>query len=194
MSVEQWKSLFDIGTVVCAGLVFLLGAGVLITGNIINKRQAEEIKQFGVDLKDKDVKIAEANDRAGAAIERASKADERASKNEQEAARLTKEAEDERMARIQLAASISWRAPDRALIAELASPLQRFEGQRYVFVVDPSEPERSGVLSWIVILLGTASGLRQTECTLTRAFRARFTFSRISEADAVQMKGFGCSL
>jgi hypothetical protein len=38
------------------------------------------------------------------------------------------------------------------------------------------------------------SGLRQTECTLTRAFRARFTFSRISEADAVQMKGFGCSL
>ena len=35
------------------------------------------------------------------------------------------------------------------------------------------------------------SGLRHTDCTLTRALRARFTFSRMSEADAVQMKGLG---
>jgi hypothetical protein len=60
MSVEQWKSLFDIGTVVLAGLVFLLGAGALITGNIINKRQSEQLTQFARDLRDKDVKIAEA--------------------------------------------------------------------------------------------------------------------------------------
>jgi CubicO group peptidase (beta-lactamase class C family) len=36
-----------------------------------------------------------------------------------------------------------------------------------------------------------ASGLRHTGCTLTRVLRARFTFSRMSEADAVQMKGLG---
>jgi len=156
-SVESLKSLFDVGTVVLLFLTFAFGAGVLITGNIINKRQSEEIKQFKLDLKDKDVKIAEANDRAGAAVERAAKADERASKNEKEAARLTKEAEDERMARIQLAASISWRTPDRALIPHLALPLQVFAGQRFTFVTDPSDPERSGVVSWMVILLAAAN-------------------------------------
>lgn len=60
------------------------------------------------------------------------------------------------MARIQLAASISWRTPDRALIPGLASPLKPFAGQRYCFVADPAEPERTSVLSWIVILLGEA--------------------------------------
>jgi hypothetical protein len=39
MSVEQLKSLFDIGTVVLAGLAFLFGAGALFTGNIINERE-----------------------------------------------------------------------------------------------------------------------------------------------------------
>ena len=35
------------------------------------------------------------------------------------------------------------------------------------------------------------SGPRQTDCNLSSFFRARCTFSRISEAVAVQMKGFG---
>jgi len=39
-----------------------------------------------------------------------------------------------------------------------------------------------------------SSGVRHTDCTLTRALRARFTFSRMSEAEAVQMKGLGRSL
>ena len=68
MSVEGLKSVFDIGTVVAAFLVFMFGAGVLITGNIINKRQAEQLRQFTNDLKDKDVKIAQA-DLARAKIE-----------------------------------------------------------------------------------------------------------------------------
>jgi NAD(P)-dependent dehydrogenase (short-subunit alcohol dehydrogenase family) len=39
-----------------------------------------------------------------------------------------------------------------------------------------------------------ASVVRHTDCTLTRTLRARFTFSRMSEAEAVQMKGLGRSL
>jgi len=35
MTVEAWKSLFDVLTVALLGLTFLAGAGVLITGNII---------------------------------------------------------------------------------------------------------------------------------------------------------------
>ena len=37
----------------------------------------------------------------------------------------------------------------------------------------------------------SASGLRQAECRLSSVRRARLTFSRISEALAVQMKGLG---
>ena len=36
-----------------------------------------------------------------------------------------------------------------------------------------------------------SSGLRQAECRLLSARRARLTFSRISKAFAVQMKGLG---
>ena len=39
-----------------------------------------------------------------------------------------------------------------------------------------------------------ASVVRQADCTLCRAARPRLTFSRMSEAVAVQMKGVGCSL
>ena len=38
------------------------------------------------------------------------------------------------------------------------------------------------------------SVVRQADCTLCRAARPRLTFSRMSEAVAVQMKGVGCSL
>lgn len=99
---------------------------------------------------------SDANNRAAKASKDASDASERASKNEREAARLTKDAEDERMARIQLAASISWRTPDRALISQLSQPLRQFAGQRYAFVSDFSDPERTTVLSWLGMLLGRA--------------------------------------
>ena len=38
---------------------------------------------------------------------------------------------------------------------------------------------------------GYASGPRQTDCNLSSFFRARWTFSRMSEAVAVQMNGLG---
>lgn len=69
---------------------------------------------------------------------------------------LRKEAEDERMARTQLSASISWRTPDPSLAAKLASPLKRYAGQRYAFVLEPTDPERLPVVSWISMLLGKA--------------------------------------
>ena len=40
----------------------------------------------------------------------------------------------------------------------------------------------------------TTRVVRQADCTLCRAARPRLTFSRMSEAVAVQMKGVGCSL
>ena len=94
-------------------------------------------------------------ERAGKAVNDAAQANERASKNEKDAAELRKRAEDEAFARIRLAQAIAWRTPDRALITQLAPPLQGFAGQRYAIVSDPAEPERTSVVSWIVMLLST---------------------------------------
>jgi hypothetical protein len=92
----------------------------------------------------------DANKAAGGAIREAAQL-------RKDAEGLKKQAEDERMARIQLAASISWRTPDRALVPQLALTLQRFANQRYAFIVDPGDPEKMNVIGWIGLLLGTAS-------------------------------------
>jgi hypothetical protein len=60
MTVESLKSFFDVGALILLFLVFAFGAGVFITGNVINDRQAEKLRRFAKDLKDKDVNIAEA--------------------------------------------------------------------------------------------------------------------------------------
>ena len=50
MSVEAWKSLFDVAAVVLLFLTFAAGAGVLITGNVVNKRQEEKLRKFDGDI------------------------------------------------------------------------------------------------------------------------------------------------
>jgi hypothetical protein len=50
MSIEFWKAIFDWAAVVLVGLTFIAGAGALITGKILNDRQASNLKQFQLDL------------------------------------------------------------------------------------------------------------------------------------------------
>jgi hypothetical protein len=50
VTVEDWKSIFDIGTVCLTFLLFAFGAGALITGNVINARQSVQLRQFDKDL------------------------------------------------------------------------------------------------------------------------------------------------
>lgn len=63
-SVEAWKSLFDIGTVVALFLAFAFGFGVWYTGDKINKRQAEKLRQFDKDLTDARTSLANAQKEA----------------------------------------------------------------------------------------------------------------------------------
>lgn len=67
MSVEALKSLFDVLTVVLLGFTFLAGAGVLITGNIINKRQSEQLKAFDSDMTKAKSELATQQERAAKA-------------------------------------------------------------------------------------------------------------------------------
>ena len=50
MTAELLKTIFDWSAVILVFLTFVAGAGALITGNIINERQAEKLRQFDKDL------------------------------------------------------------------------------------------------------------------------------------------------
>ncbi len=64
MSVDAWKSIFDMGTVLAAFLVFVFGAGALITGNIINKRQESQLRQFDKGLTEAKTELSKQQERA----------------------------------------------------------------------------------------------------------------------------------
>src|SRR5882762_10689772 len=67
---------------------------------------------------------------------------------------------------------------------EMEARLRRHDGvfRWFLMRIEPFRDERGRLVRWY----GT-SGLRQAECRLSRVRRARLTFSRISEALAVQM-------
>jgi multidrug efflux pump subunit AcrA (membrane-fusion protein) len=67
MSVEVWKSFFDLAAVILLFLTFLAGAGVLFTGNVINRRQAAQLKQFDSDLTRAKSDLASQQERAAKA-------------------------------------------------------------------------------------------------------------------------------
>lgn len=50
MCDELWKTIFDSATVILLFLTFVAGAGALIFGNRINKKQAESLRKFDRDL------------------------------------------------------------------------------------------------------------------------------------------------
>lgn len=50
MSVEAFKAFFDVVAQISLFLTFAAGLGALVTGNIINKRQVEQLKHFDSDL------------------------------------------------------------------------------------------------------------------------------------------------
>jgi predicted negative regulator of RcsB-dependent stress response len=50
VSLEAWKTFFEIGGVILLFLTFVFGAGVLFTSTRINERQAKQLRQFDSDL------------------------------------------------------------------------------------------------------------------------------------------------
>jgi len=48
MSIEAWKSLFDVATVALLFFTFAAGTGMLITGSIINSRQEGKIQELSM--------------------------------------------------------------------------------------------------------------------------------------------------
>src|SRR5258708_37451565 len=67
MTVEGIKTIFDWIVVVLAGLTFVSIAVVLITGNIINKRQAAQLRDFDAGLTAAKTELGKQQERAATA-------------------------------------------------------------------------------------------------------------------------------
>lgn len=67
VTVESLKTIFDWGAVILLFLTFAFGAGVLITGNIINSRQSERLRQFDRDLTEAKTELGKQQERAAKA-------------------------------------------------------------------------------------------------------------------------------
>jgi len=67
MSVESWKAFFDIGTIVLLLLTGVFAAGIFFTGNIINDRQAEQLRHFDKELTSAKIELGKQQERAAIA-------------------------------------------------------------------------------------------------------------------------------
>jgi hypothetical protein len=67
MSLDAWKSFFDIGGVLLLALTFLFGAGALITSRKINDLQSAKLREFDKDLTDAKTELGKQQERAAKA-------------------------------------------------------------------------------------------------------------------------------
>jgi hypothetical protein len=67
MSLEGWKSFFEIGGVALLFLTFIFGAGLVLTTNRINRKQAGELRDFQLKMEGEQQKTASAQKEAAEA-------------------------------------------------------------------------------------------------------------------------------
>jgi hypothetical protein len=141
MTVEVLKSWLDVLTVVLLGLTFFAGAGVLITGNIINRGQEEKLRRF-----DHDLTIAKSD--LAVAVERAADA--------------TKAAEIEKIERLKLEASIQPRDISAEEFNLFRMDLNHFVG-RFVSVRSYAMDAEASRLSAMILSALHSSGITTSD-------------------------------
>jgi hypothetical protein len=134
MSLEGWKSLFETSGVILLFLTFISGAGALYFSNRINAAQEEHLRQFSQDLRDKDVKIADA----------------------------LKATEDERMARTQLEEMVQPRDISSSEQKELRGVLHKF-ADRLVSVRSYALDTEGSRLATIILSVLQAAGVQTSD-------------------------------
>src|SRR6266478_4274798 len=105
MSLEAWKTIFEIGGVILLFLTFVFGAGALFTSTRINARQASELREFNNKLADAQTGL--------------SKQQERTANAEGRVAGLEKTAADAKTAQQKVETELA-RQQERAALAERA--------------------------------------------------------------------------
>ena len=128
MSVEGLKAVFDIAAVVLLFFTFAAGAGVLITGNIIDGRQKEKLRQFDNDLTIAKSDLAKQQERAATAEARIASAQAEAATAAQKSAEANAIAEGERLERVRLEGHILPRRLSGTRIQQLSNSLKQKVG------------------------------------------------------------------
>jgi hypothetical protein len=162
MSLEAWKSFFEIGGVVLLAATFIFGAGALIVNNRLNEINSKELEAFKLRFEGEQQKTAlaqreaaEAKQLAGGferdiatANQRAAEANDRATKTEAgiaaaraDAAKSNLLAEQERLARVKIEEKLAPRTLTSDEIRGIADKISPLGSQRIDFFLYPNDPE-----------------------------------------------------
>lgn len=167
MSAEGLKTVFDWMAVILLFLTFASGLGVLVTGNMVNSRQAKQLRKFDKDLTDAKLSLGQQQERtakADALVASLAKdaADAKAAQGRVET-ELAKQKEStasaEKAASDAALALEKFKAPrilSRLQQAKIAVHLRPFGSQRVDLIVIGDAPEIVGIAQSIVDALAQA--------------------------------------
>jgi septal ring factor EnvC (AmiA/AmiB activator) len=134
VSVEGWKTLFDWFTVILLFLTFAAGAGVLITGNIINKRQEGQLRQFDKDLTGAKTELGKQQERAANADARVAGLEQDVANAKTEMARQQTRAANAEKNLLELQQTLADRTLSDEQVESIVGELKEFSGQEYQVV------------------------------------------------------------
>ncbi len=128
MTVEALNTIFQVGSAVLLGLTFAFGAGAILTGIVISKRQAALIATTGRAVAEANKTAAEAGEGTAKALADVAVANERAAQANERAAHAEQRAAEARLALETFKAPRALSAQEQQLIA---SRVSKFAGQEY---------------------------------------------------------------
>lgn len=177
---NDWYVRFVALTVFLAGVVFFTQFMSVKKGKALSQAQSELIKtkdkQLSIDLTDKDLKIAEAGERASKADEMAGKANERSATLEKRNLELQTNLERERTERLKLEAQIAPRRLSRDMQVTIAASLTPF-AERSVMVKSYASDVESAVLGKQIINLLKMAHINVVENLLSQSSLGSIGFS-----------------
>ncbi len=147
-SVEVWKAIFDWVAVVLVGLTFFVGAGALVTGSILNDRQAEQIRTLDKNLTDAKTDLEKQRERTAGLEADAANAKSEMAKQQTRAANAEK-------ALLELQQRFAHRQIDKPTHDRLVAALHPFGGSE-VLVIKFGDAEASTYADDLIAVLRDA--------------------------------------
>jgi uncharacterized membrane-anchored protein YhcB (DUF1043 family) len=128
MSLESWKSFFEIGGVLLLFLTFVFGAGVVITSTRINARQAVQLRNFDKQLTDAKSELGKQQERTAQADARVAGLETDSANAKSEMAKQQTRAANAERALLELQQRLAHRRISQSDHDKLVASLQPFRG------------------------------------------------------------------
>ncbi len=128
MSMEAWKTVFEIGGVILLFLTFVFGAGAVLTTNRLNKRQAAQLRQFDKQLTAAKLELASQQERTANADARVAGLEKDAANAKSEMAKQQTRAANAEKALLKLQQRLEPRRISRAQHGRFVAALRPYAG------------------------------------------------------------------